>query len=217
MSFNRFFLDDDGQPLNLAWNFRRRKDAGIDELLGLIRGIVADGVVSESEVICLAEWVIKHREISDYWPVNVVVRRLGRILGDGVISDREREDLRLLLNEIIGQKDAPRDADEPIITPATALPLCKPAPVVLFRLKCFVFTGKFIFGTRRDCQAEVLARGGIIDKDVSFGTSYLVIGSMGSRDWIHGSWGRKIEKAVEYRERCPLSIVSEQRWAEFLV
>jgi hypothetical protein len=55
-------LDPDGQPLNIAWNFQRRIDAGIDELIGLIRGILADGEVSEAETMTLAAWMLKHSE-----------------------------------------------------------------------------------------------------------------------------------------------------------
>lgn len=76
-------LDQDEQPLCLAWNFQRRIDAGIDELIGLIRGILADGEVSEAETVFLAAWTLKHAEIAADWPVNVLARRLNRIFADG--------------------------------------------------------------------------------------------------------------------------------------
>lgn len=76
-------LDLDGQPLCLSWNFQRRLDAGIDELIGLIRGILADGEVSEAETVSLAAWTLKHSDIVTDWPVNVVAHRLNRIFADG--------------------------------------------------------------------------------------------------------------------------------------
>src|SRR4051794_38528281 len=93
-------LDADGQPLCLAWNFQRRIDAGIDELIGLIRGILADGEVSEAEAVTLAAWTLKHSEIVTDWPVNVIAARLDRIFADGRIDDAERQDLRELLAEV---------------------------------------------------------------------------------------------------------------------
>ena len=47
---------------------------------------------------------------------------------------------------------------------------------------------------------------------------YLVIGDIGSKDWSHSSYGRKIEKAVEYRDTkdTGISIVCESHWAKFL-
>jgi hypothetical protein len=201
----------DGQPLSLAWNFQRRVDAGIDELIGLIRGVMADGEVSEGEVHALAAWTLNHGEIAGDWPVNVLVRRLNRIYEDGRVDDSEREDLKELLVEIIGEND------DPLVTPATTLPLSKPAPDVVFDQNIFVFTGKFAYGPRRICEAEVLTRGGRTAGNVTLQTSYVVIGSVGSRDWIHSSWGRKIEKAIEYKDLCPLAIISEQHWSSFLL
>jgi hypothetical protein len=45
-------------------------------------------------------------------------------------------------------------------------------------------------------------------------TNYVVIGTFGSRDWVHTSFGRKIEKAVDYRTKgYPLAIITEDHWA----
>jgi NAD-dependent DNA ligase len=203
-------LDEDGQPLCVSWNSRRRIDAGIDELLGFIQGILADGEVSEAETIALAAWTLKHSEIVCDWPVNVLAGRLNRIFADGRVDEAEREDLRTLLVEILGENE------NPLVTSSTRLPLSMPAPDVIFDQNVFVLTGKFAFGPRRVCEAEVLALGGKTSDHVTLQTSYVVIGSVGSRDWIHSSWGRKIEKAVEYRGLCPIAIISEQHWAEFL-
>lgn len=208
----RDLQNEDGQPLSVSFNARRRIDAGIDELLGLIRGITADGEVTEREADALLYWCARHEEIVNDWPVNVLIRRLRRIYADGVVEDHEREDLSLLLSEIIGEKDAP------LAAPVTSLPLCRPAPAVVFKEKIFVLTGQFVLGPRRVCESQVMERGGLCSGSVTKKTDYLVIGSVGSRDWIHSSWGRKIEQAVEYRDRSRSSvrIISEQSWAAVL-
>lgn len=209
---SRDLQNEDGQPLNLSFNARRRIDAGIDELLGLIRGVTADGEVTEREADALLYWCSRHEEIMNDWPVNVLIRRLSRIYADGVVEDHERDDLKLLLSEIIGEKDAP------LAAPVTSLPLCRPAPAVVFAARTFVLTGQFALGPRRVCEAQVIERGGFCSGSVTKKTDYLVIGSVGSRDWIHSSWGRKIEQAVEYRDRSRSSvrIISEQSWAAVL-
>jgi hypothetical protein len=44
-----------------------------------------------------------------------------------------------------------------------------------------------------------------------------VIGEIGSRDWIHSTHGRKIEKAMDYNGRgCRIAIVGEQHWHGYL-
>jgi len=47
-------------------------------------------------------------------------------------------------------------------------------------------------------------------------TDYLVIGEIGSSNWVHSSFGRKIEKAMELKEKGRISIVSEKHMQEFL-
>ncbi len=45
--------------------------------------------------------------------------------------------------------------------------------------------------------------------------SIRVIGAIGSRDWIHSTHGRKIERAVELREQgTGIYILSEEYWAD---
>jgi hypothetical protein len=53
---------------------------------------------------------------------------------------------------------------------------------------------------------------------ISRGLDYLVIGEIGSRDWIHSTHGRKIEKAIDYSGRgCHIAIVAEQHWHGYLI
>ena len=75
----------------------------------------------------------------------------------------------------------------------------------------FVFTGKFAYGPRADCQREVLRLGALCEDNVTKRTTYLVIGTFGSRDWVHTSFGRKILKAVEYRQAgSGVAIIAEE-------
>ena len=73
-------------------------------------------------------------------------------------------------------------------------------------------------GPRRDCEREVEKRGGMCAGNITKRTSFLVIGTFGSRDWVHTAFGRKFEKAVSYREAgvVPLRIVAEDHWASTL-
>ncbi len=50
---------------------------------------------------------------------------------------------------------------------------------------------------------------------VSKSLDYLVIGTYVTDSWMHESYGRKIEKAMNYRAAgVPINIVTEERWAE---
>lgn len=48
-------------------------------------------------------------------------------------------------------------------------------------------------------------------------TDYLIVGLFGSEDWIHASFGRKIETALKMREKGhQIYIVPEEHWIQNL-
>jgi NAD-dependent DNA ligase len=92
-----------------------------------------------------------------------------------------------------------------------------PLPNVIFDGKQFVMTGRFFYGTRSNCEKKVIERGGTCKSHVSMQTDYLIIGSLGSPDWIHTNYGRKIEAAMAYKQDgFDIRIVGEEHWATFL-
>src|SRR5690606_30163111 len=103
------------------------------------------------------------------------------------------------------------------VNAATKLPLDDPAPEIVFGGTEFVFTGRFVWGTRAACESPVTSRGGKAGSGITKRTDVLVLGDLGSRDWAHTSFGRKIQRAVEYRSAgIPIRIVDEQHWCTYL-
>lgn len=206
-------LDPHGQPLNRQFNASRLAERSIDELLGLCKGIISDGVVSPEEASFLARWVDQQRATIHLWPVNVLASRIGRMLEDGRIDEEERKELF----DLLGQIAAGGSPQEIATTLATTLPLTTPPPSILFPDRAFCFTGKFFFGTRATCQRAIVERGGILHQNPIQQTHFLVIGTLGSTDWLHSTHGRKIEHAVKLNETgSPIAIVSEKQWTDHL-
>jgi hypothetical protein len=206
----RTLLDPHGQPFNVRFNRARRAERDLSEMLGLAKGVLADGAVTEAEAGLVHTWVTKHPDATEQWPVNILRERLERIFADGAVDEDERSDLSELLGSIVGGTAGIVLGEDS----ATELPLDTPPPDLVWRQSVFVFTGKFAFGTRRDCERRVEQLGGACNDSVTRRTTYLVIGTFGSRDWVHTPFGRKIEKAVEYRKSgIPLAIIGEDHWA----
>ncbi|MBZ5722733.1 MAG: BRCT domain-containing protein [Acidobacteriia bacterium] len=200
-------LDGNGQPISLGLNRTGRINRAINEINGFLRGVLADNYISADECEQLAKWVMGNREVSDIWPVSVLVERLNCIYQDGVADEEERADLANLADEIIGKQD-----DETFEFVPTDLPLTKPLPDIIFADREFVFTGAFFCGTRKTCKRDVELRGAHCTDSIRLTTNYLVIGSLMSRDWKFTTHGTKIQKAVEYQRRCPIAIVAERHW-----
>lgn len=206
-----YACDEDGQPLIRTLNAARIDDRTIDEMVGMCRGVIADGMVNQKEAEFLQQWMEANLEFTDDLLARRLYGRIKEMLSDKILDREERGELFDLLSSFSG--NAPPGEIAKNIT--SSLPLDNPQPNIKFPGKSFCFTGKFVYGPRHICQELVIDRGGIIKISVSNSLDYLVLGYFGSRDWIHTSYGRKIEKAVQIREEKGLiSIISEDHWAE---
>lgn len=196
----------------LRMNAARLNDRAVDEMIGLCRGLLADGEVNAQEASYLRNWIENNRALRDIWPANVLFARLSEMLLDGKLdADEERELLTTLL-ELTGGATSPAEP-----APSTALPFCNPAPDIEFSGRKFCMTGKFVLGTRSQVESTIKALSGRTGDSPSFDTDYLVIGSVGSPAWIHSTHGRKIEKAVELRQQGrAIAIIGEEHLARFL-
>lgn len=198
------------------YRFNEIKDRNIDELLGISRGLIADDKINQAEAEFLLDWIEKHfdsKELDSY-PVNNIYDRLKRVLEDNLLDDDEAEEIKELLKSFTGGKPI----TEQIKSMSSTLPLCNPLPNVIIKEKTFCFTGAFTIGTRTQCEIIIKNLGGTTTKAPSGKTDYLVIGILGSDDWIHSSYGRKIESAVEYRDNknTGIKIITEEHFIKFL-
>ncbi|SEP82373.1 hypothetical protein SAMN05428969_1068 [Devosia sp. YR412] len=183
----------------------------IDELIGISRGLVADGHINQSEVEFLQKWLAANLEVSGQPLVRVLYNRVNEILADGVADEEEKSEL---LDTLSRFSNRDFEIGEPL--KSTSLPLCSPTPALTFPGLRYTFTGTFNFGQRKHCEAAVIERGatagGIAQK-----TNVLVIGVYATESWKHSSFGNKILQAVEWREQgYPISIVSEEHWVGHL-
>ncbi|MCL2076319.1 MAG: BRCT domain-containing protein [Betaproteobacteria bacterium] len=94
-----------------------------------------------------------------------------------------------------------------------------PQPPVTFEGCTFMFTGKFDYGTREQCEQMVVSLGGKAagSKSVSSNLDFLVIGNQGNAGWRQGSYGNKIEAAVVKRRDTGMpAIISEDHFVSAL-
>jgi NAD-dependent DNA ligase len=191
------------------FNRKNIDDRQIDTLIGLSKGLTADGAISQGEAEFLLTWLIQNRAASKNPIIGNLLSKVSSILADGALDTDEASELLLTLRGITGEQSEIGELAKP-----STLPVNHPPEPIIFPERSFVLTGTFAFGTRKQCQEAVESLGGINANGVTKSLHYLVIGSYVTDSWAHETFGRKIQKAVEYQSGgVPLIIVTEEHWA----
>lgn len=186
----------------------RNLTKSMQTLLGICTGISADNHINDSEIHFLKTWLLENEDLIDKWPGSVIGFRVSQILHDGRITEEERSHLLQTLQEITGTYFTDTGSAKAEIT---GIPFDTPA--IIFNQTVFCFTGNFIFGTRNQCRIVTEKMGAGTTDTMTKKVNYLVIGTIGSPDWIHESFGHKIASALELKSKNhPISIVTEKHW-----
>ena len=187
-------------------------DRQIDQLIGFAQGILADGIVNQAEAEMLQAW-LRANQRTDSPYVGRLFDQVERVLEDGVLDEVEGQELHDALMAWTGAGGL--DGEE---STTASLPLDPGPRTVHVAGNVFVFTGTGVFGTRKMMHEATTQAGGTIERNITMQTHFVVLGTYVTPAWVHQSFGRKIEKAMEYRDRkgTGLRIVHEEDWMQAL-
>jgi NAD-dependent DNA ligase len=185
----------------------------VEHLLGIVSGVVADGELTEGEVLFLRTWLTEHEPATREWPGSAIQRAVQEIVADGIVTAAERAHLLDVLRTFAASDFSLTGSASPEVS---ALPINDTVTIVL-RDAGVCHTGEFLFGTRAACERATLRAGGMPTDNVSRKVDVLVVGTRVAPAWSHTSFGRKIKRAVELQDGGhPIEIISERRWLQAL-
>jgi len=193
---------------NTSYNAKRLKDRATTELIGICKGVLFDGSISTGEAENLLIWLKANPQVATDWFGRDLYNTLEKFLVDGVIDVDEEAKLLIILTDLTGSPSINTAG----VNASTSLPFCKKPPdKIHVEGRHFALTGNFTFIKRKQVETFITANGGKVKKNANANCDYLVIGEVGSTAWIHSSFGRKIEQAVETREKGGvIAIISEE-------
>ena len=113
-------------------NAPRLRVRQVDELIGLAKGIAADGALANSELDYLVRWLVANREITQDPLVSALYRQVQAMLGDGVFTDEERAELLGILQDFGSH---PMEMGEPMLS-QTIRPLRSSTTIVRMEGTC---------------------------------------------------------------------------------
>jgi len=184
----------------------------MDELIGMCRMVLADGHVDDIEATFLLDWIENHFHAKDEWPGNILFERLSSAMAHGHLNPEEESELLEVLGKVAG---GPPTTSKPDVS--GAIPYDDPPPKILYQDKRFVVTGQFVYGPRKRVEEAIESRGGHCSPSVSGKSSYLIVGTFGSEEWLHSNFGTKIAKAVTLKAAGKeIRIISERHWSDNL-
>ncbi len=123
------------------YNRKNIQDRQTDTLIGLSKGLLADGSVNQKEAEYLHNWLLQNRHTSDNPMIQNLFEKIDLMLEDGVLDDGESHELLALLGSLTGESVATGEVPK-----TTSLPIDLPPPSINFNDSTFMFTGTFVFG-----------------------------------------------------------------------
>lgn len=175
--------------------------AGIQQLQGILHGILADGVITKEELDGLQDWLADHEHLASIYPYDEVYGLILGVLHDNVITPDEERLLKAFFSQFaeVPQTDMVLSKEDAEIL--TKQGVCAVDPQIDFENHIFCFTGKSTKATRTEIAHVVEEAGGTYKDTVVKKTNYLIVGNEGNPCWAFSCYGRKVEKAIELRKQ----------------
>lgn len=178
----------------------------IQQLHGIMHGIMADGHVNIDEAKGLQSWLDDHFDLKGTYPYDELDALLTTILADQKIDEQEQQILRSFFEDFIEVSFAKRVRAEGQRVKAglpktfTLPGICSMCPEIGFDGRVFTFTGTSSKATRKQIVDQITGLGATFSPNVTSQTHYLVVGAGGNQCWAFSCYGRKVEKAVDFRK-----------------
>lgn len=175
----------------------------IQQLQGLIHGMLSDNELSESEINRLSEWMDDNSFLKGTYPYDEIDSLLIDICKDGIITDDERSYLTAFFANFIDFKISYNINEfeiKELQNKYSIDGICAAGPEISFENKLFSFTGTSSKATRNEIAKTISDKGGLFNNNVTKKTNYLIVGGDGNPCWAFSCYGRKVEKAVTLRK-----------------
>lgn len=185
----------------------------IQQLEGMLHGIISDGVITDDELSNLGAWLDDNEHLGGIYPFDEVYSLLLTAKEDGRISDDERNMLKAFFATFVDTRTSFNIHEDEVAALQKQYSIggiCAVCPEVTIEGKTFCFTGTSKKATRNEIAEIVCNHGGQYNDRVTNKTDYLIVGADGNPCWAFSCYGRKVEKAVDMRkEGQHITIVHE--------
>lgn len=181
---------------------------GIQQLMGIVQGIIIDKKVNIGELAFLDQWLEENEYLKNSWPYDELYSLTTKIIQDKVITTEEHQALLSFCHALVGDNSGNSSNTELISSLKAGF--YQIDPVITIPESTFCITGVSKKFKREEIAEKIELYGGYMVDNVSAKLNYLVVCNEKNNCWAFTCYGRKIEEAVKHRKNgVPLSIVHE--------
>ena len=216
----RFSLNDglltEDEADNIVWfcnqyieknGYYTQITAGIQRLLGLMKGLAIDNEVNIIETKYLSDWLDQHDYLKNTYPYDEIYSLITKIEQDGIITEGERNDL---LNFCSFFTNEANDSNNLNLVKGLNEGFFQIDPQIIIQEKTFCITGQSVKFKRKEIAEKIELYGGFITDSVTNTTNYLVVCDEKNDSWAFTCYGKKVEKAIKLRKNGQqISIIHE--------
>ena len=186
-----------------------RVTASLQEMNGVLAGVLLDGELKEDEVYGLKAWLDKNTHLRRVWPYDEVDSLVNSIIASQQVTSDELDILRDFLSTFLGIDVDDETSDQADDVPYSLTGICAKDPDLSFNDKVFSLAGKFN-RDRVSIVAQIEAKGGRFSPDVNADVDVLVVGADGNPCWAYACYGRKIEQAINLRKQGGTLVIAHE-------
>lgn len=204
---------DDEEKKNIEWITNKYINSNVfydvitsdlQRLQGIFHGILSDNIITDDEIYQLDNWLDENSHLIGFYPYDEITSLLTSILADKIITEKEKNHLKVFFSEFIIEDPTSKIDFEEIRELKKSISfagVCTTNPQITFEDKQFCFTGKSNKSGRDEIIKTIKSLNGSYVNSVSSKTHYLIYGDGGSPCWSYSCYGRKIEEAVNLRKK----------------
>lgn len=216
----RFSLNDgvlsEDEADNIVWfcnqyiekkGYYTQITAGIQRLLGLMKGLSIDNEVNIIETKYLSDWLDQHDYLKNTYPYDEIYSLITKIEQDGNVTESERDDL---LNFCSFFANESTESNNSGLVKGLNQGFFQIDPQIIIQEKTFCITGQSVKFKRKEIAEKIELYGGFITDSVTNATNYLVVCDEKNDSWAFTCYGKKVEKAIKLRKNGQqISIIHE--------
>ena len=180
----------------------------IQHLSGILHGIIANSEINDLEIINLHKWLSMNEHLLGTYPYDSLSELLNHILEDGIIDENERSFLKSFFNAFCNpslsykiEQALTNSEPENFTKLYEKYSIFEDDPQIIFKDNTFCVTGISAKYKRSEIFEMIEQRGGIVSKNMTKDTDYLIYCNEGNTCWAFSTWGRKVERAINYKKK----------------